>query len=97
MDAPPPTKRPDSLSSTQSDARTKSDAEDREFFAYMKVFLVPTLVLKMGILYFGIHYSSNPDVGYGWGLVICIVLSLFNFGIFIYKNWSAVDEDEGRR
>ena len=91
----PPQKSP--VPDEKSAARAKSDADDREFFAYMKVFIGPTLILKTGILYFGLNYSSYPDRGYGWGLIVCIVLSLVNFGIFIYKNWSAVDEDEGRR
>lgn len=77
--------------------KKRSEADDKKFFGYMKVFLVPTLVLKVGILYFGIHYSSEPDVGYGWGLVITIALSLFNFAFFIYKNWSDMDEEDDRR
>jgi hypothetical protein len=68
--------------------------EDKKLFAYAKAFIVPTLVLKAGILYFGLNYSSFPGEGYGWGLLISIVLSLVNFGIFIWKNFQ--DEEEQR-
>ena len=69
-------------------------ADDKKLLQYMKTFLIPTLLLKGAILYFGIHYSNNPGDGYGYGLVAAICLSLMNFSIFIYKNWS--DDDEAK-
>lgn len=68
-------------------------ADDAKLFAYMKTFIVPTLLLKASIIYFGLNYSNDPGQGYGWGLLISVVLSLFNFALFIYKNWN--DSEEG--
>ncbi len=70
----------------------KRNADDEKFFAYLKAFLVPTLLLKVAIVYFGIHYSNEPGEGYGWGLLAAIALSLFNFAVFIYKNWNETEE-----
>lgn len=60
---------------------------DRKLFSYLRVFLVPTLLLKGALLYFGLNYSQYPGEGYGWGLVVTVILSVLNVGIFLWKNW----------
>jgi hypothetical protein len=55
------------------------------FHDYLKVFLVPTFLLKLGILYYGMHYARYPGEGYGWGLFGFIIASLANFGLFLWK------------
>ena len=70
------------------------EAGDKKLIAYLRTFILPTLVLKSILLYFGLKYSQYPDEGYGWGLMAAIVLSLLNFGFFIWKNWN--DEEESR-
>ncbi len=60
--------------------------------SYLKIFLVPTLLTKIGILYFGIQYSNHPDEGYGWGLLFVVALTLMNFAVFLYKNWHEPEE-----
>lgn len=67
--------------------------EDRQFFSYLRMFLVPTLILKMGLLYFGLNYSEYPGEGYGWGLVATLVLSLVNAGVFLWMNWQSSEEE----
>lgn len=73
--------------------RGKDDGS-QQLFRYLRAFIVPTIFLKAAIFYFGINYSNDPGVGYGWGLAISIALSLVNFGIFIYLNWQDSDEGE---
>lgn len=70
------------------------DSEDKKLFAYIKAFVVPTLILKGAIIYFGLNYSMYPDEGYGWGLLAAVVLSLFNFALFLWKNATDSSESE---
>lgn len=70
----------------------KETSGEEKLYRYAKAFLVPTLILKASILYFGLNYAMYPDEGYGWGLTAAISLSLFNFALFIFKNWD--DEEE---
>lgn len=77
---------------------TKSmSAEDKKLFSYLRIFLLPTLILKAAIIYFGLHYSQDPGAGYGWGLVAAIALSLANFAYFIYVNWNDDSEEPSRK
>jgi hypothetical protein len=48
-------------------------------------FLVPTLIGKSFVLYFGLNYSNNPGEGYGYGLVASILFTLTMVGRFIWK------------
>lgn len=80
-----------------TDNRPPARGEDEsaeKLYRYIRAFIVPTLFLKALILYFGINYSNDPGSGYGWGLVISIVLSLINFAVFIYLNWQETEEDQ---
>lgn len=52
---------------------------------FLKAFLVPTLVNKMFMLYFGLHYSDYPGEGYGYGLAATIAFLFFTISRFIWK------------
>lgn len=47
--------------------------------------LMPTLVGKSLVIYFGLHYSSDPGEGYGYGLIAAILFTLFMLGRFLWK------------
>lgn len=51
----------------------------------LKVFLVPTLVNKVLMLYFGIHYAKYPGDGYGYGLIASIAFLIFTVIRFLWK------------
>lgn len=53
---------------------------------FLRAFLVPTLVTKILIVYFGLHYADYPGEGYGYGLIISIGLMVANFAFFLYKS-----------
>lgn len=64
---------------------SERDPDMKEFMAYARAFALPTLVLKVFLLYFGLNYSMSPGRGYGYGLAVTLVLSVLNFGYFIYS------------
>lgn len=69
------------------EAKRRNEEAAQKLKTYLRIFLVPTLINKAFILYFGLKYSQYPDEGYGWGLVITISLTLLSFAYFIYINW----------
>jgi hypothetical protein len=52
---------------------------------FLKVFLVPLLINKMFMMYFGLQYSNYPDEGYGYGLAATFAFLIFTIGRFIWK------------
>jgi hypothetical protein len=52
---------------------------------FIIAFAVPTLVGKVLIFYFGIHYSNEPGEGYGYGLIASIAFTVINALRFIWK------------
>lgn len=52
---------------------------------FAKSFLVPTLIGKSFVLYFGINYSSYPDEGYGYGLIAAIAVTVGSLVAFAWK------------
>lgn len=52
---------------------------------FIRSFLVPTLVGKAFILYFGINMADHPDEGYGWGLLASITFLVTTLSLFIWK------------
>lgn len=52
---------------------------------FLKVFIVPVLINKMFMLYFGLNYADNPDQGYGYGLAATILFLFFTVGRFLWK------------
>lgn len=52
---------------------------------FIRSFLVPTLIGKAFILYFGLKYSDNPGEGYGYGLIAAIVFMVTTLSLFVWK------------
>lgn len=52
---------------------------------FIMVLIVPMLVNKMFMLYFGLHYADHPGEGYGYGLAATIAFLLFTIGRFLWK------------
>jgi len=65
---------------------SKQDPNSKEMAAFLRTALMPMILTKALILFFGIQYSAYPGEGYGWGLVITVSVMLISFAIFIYKN-----------
>lgn len=51
----------------------------------LKVFLIPTLINKTFMLYFGIQYAKYPDEGYGYGLCVTVFVLFFTMGRFLWR------------
>ena len=66
---------------------TTTDPNDskRKLKDFLKSFLMPTIVGKTLVLYFGIHYSMYPGEGYGYGLIGAIAFTLFGLFKFLWK------------
>ena len=60
-------------------------------FDFAKSFLVPTLIGKSFVLYFGINYSQYPGEGYGYGLIISLAITA---GSLIAFAWKYKDQEE---
>lgn len=72
--------------SNADNPQNKPQASQKEAMAlFLRAFLVPTLVTKALIIYFGLQYAEYPDEGYGYGLIISIGIMVVNFGLFLYK------------
>ncbi len=54
-------------------------------FEFAKSFLVPTLIGKSFVLYFGINYSQYPGEGYGYGLIAAIAITVISLLAFAWK------------
>lgn len=52
---------------------------------FLLAVLVPMLIGKNLIRYFGISYSAHPGAGYGWGLALSILFTLGTIGRFLWK------------
>lgn len=61
---------------------TKPNAVLKDF---IKVLIVPMLINKAFMLYFGLNYSNHPGEGYGYGLIATILFLFFTVGRFIWK------------
>ncbi len=64
---------------------TESNQPRKILFDFAKSFLMPTLIGKSFVLYFGINYSLYPDEGYGYGLIIAIAVTVFSLIAFAWK------------
>ncbi len=67
------------------DQRSIDDHAKRTLKDFIKSFLMPTIVGKTLVLYFGINYSMYPDEGYGYGLAASIVFTTFGLLMLIWK------------
>ncbi|AZZ36317.1 hypothetical protein CIK05_05780 [Bdellovibrio sp. qaytius] len=52
---------------------------------FLRSFLMPTLVTKAFVLYFGIMYSDHPGEGYGYGLIISVSFTVIALSLFAWK------------
>jgi hypothetical protein len=52
---------------------------------FLKVLLIPLLINKAFMLYFGLNYSDHPGEGYGYGLIATIIFLIFTVGRFLWK------------
>ncbi len=48
-------------------------------------FLMPTLVGKTLVVYFGLNYSEFPGDGYGYGLVAAIIFTVGNLLRLVWR------------
>ena len=53
---------------------------------FLMAFLIPTLIGKVLILYFGSMYSAHPDEGYGYGLLAAVMFTVTSLSLFIWQN-----------
>lgn len=64
------------------------DSEDpslKEMLPYLRSLLVPLLITKTLIVYFGLNYSQFPGEGYGYGLAATIVFTCVSLGYFAWS------------
>lgn len=55
------------------------------FKDFLKVLVIPLLINKVFMLYFGLHYSDYPGEGYGYGLAATVVFLFLLVGRFLWK------------
>ncbi len=65
--------------------RPEPEDSKKIFMGFLRAFLMPTLVGKILIFYFGLKYSEYPGRGYGIGLSLSIAFTLTMLGLFIWK------------
>mgnify|MGYP000485217812 CR=1 FL=1 len=74
------------MTEPNSGQKTKDEKSPRKvLFEFAKSFLVPTLVGKSFVLYFGINYSQYPGEGYGFGLIAAIAVTVISLLAFAWK------------
>lgn len=52
---------------------------------FVKALLMPLLVGKALILFFGLQYAEYPGEGYGYGLILSIAFTAGNLVRFVWK------------
>jgi hypothetical protein len=52
---------------------------------FLLSFLIPTLIGKAFVLYFGLNYTNYPGEGYGYGLIVALSFTIFMIGKFLWK------------
>lgn len=55
------------------------------FIDFLKVFLLPMLVNKFFLVYFGVNYSNYPGRGYGYGVIIALLSLFITISAFLWK------------
>lgn len=53
--------------------------------SFLQAFLLPTLVNKFFMMYFGLKYAEFPGRGYGYGLIATMLFLFFTIGRFLWK------------
>ncbi len=52
---------------------------------FLKASVIPLIVNKIFMFYFGINYSNRPGEGYGYGLIATILFLIISMGRFLWK------------
>lgn len=68
------------------DAAMENKPPQKKFlFDFILSFLMPTLIGKSLVFYFGLNYSRYPGEGYGIGLALSLLFTLSMLGRFLWK------------
>ena len=62
-----------------------NDPDLAQFLSFARTFIVPMIIMKVFLLYFGLNYSQYPGEGYGYGLVATLVISGAGFAYFLWS------------
>ncbi len=60
----------------------------------IKLVIIPNLINKPLMMYFGANYSSDPGEGYGYGLAATIVFFLGSVAYFLWTHRNYEGEGE---
>ncbi len=84
------TKTKISENSQDKESQAQKEKVSLNLFDFLVAGLMPLLVGKLFVFYFGIHYSKFPGQGYGTGLAISALFTLVMLGRFLwkYRNYS---------
>lgn len=52
---------------------------------FLKALLIPTLIGKAFVYYFGLRYSEYPGEGWGYALTLAIAITVGNLLRFVWK------------
>ncbi len=66
-------------------AAAKQESSKKVLKDFLKTLIVPLVINKFFMMYFGLMYSNYPDEGYGYGFAATIFFLLANCGFFIWK------------
>lgn len=58
---------------------------------FLRTFLMPTLVGKSLVMFFGLNYSNHPGEGYGYGLAASLA---FTFVTLVSFAWRYRNQEE---
>ncbi len=75
-------------------ARAAKPSESRQLFYFLRAVLLPLLITKSFLFYFGIQYSRYPGQGYGWGAFISGSFTVVMLIYFIWKQSKLPSDEE---
>lgn len=68
-----------------SEARIQPQADPAVLWDFLKVFLLPVVINKILMLYFGLKFTEYPGEGYGYGLIATVFILIFTMSRFLWK------------
>lgn len=68
-----------------SEKKQDDKKQNKVILDFLKVLIIPMLVNKVFMMYFGLNYSNHPGEGYGYGLIATIIFLFITVGRFIWK------------
>lgn len=72
------------MESTESDSKMQEQTSQKNLKRFLIAFLMPTLIGKSLVVYFGLNYSEFPGEGYGYGLAASMSFTVFMLLRFIW-------------